>query len=94
MLDAAIGAMSFDAAPAALTDRDVPWASLTTPAEITASAQAAATGCFEEIDDGWGGRLRTPAGPIRFPEDAPPLGRPAPQLGADTEAVLGALPNG
>ena len=91
LVDAAIGAVDFDDAVAALNARDVPWASLTTPAEIVDSEQAVATGCFEEIDDGWGGRMRTPAAPVRFPEGAPPVDRAAPKLGADTDAVLSAL---
>ena len=87
-VEAALGAMTFDEAVAALNARDLAWAPLTTPAEVANSVQAAATGCFEEIGDGWGGVMRSPAAPVRFPEGAPAVTRAPPRLGAHTEEVL------
>jgi formyl-CoA transferase len=55
---------------------------------MAASEQAAAAGCFFEVDNGWGGQMLSPASPARFPEGAPAVTRPAPKLGQHTREVL------
>jgi crotonobetainyl-CoA:carnitine CoA-transferase CaiB-like acyl-CoA transferase len=50
-----------------------------------------AVGFFEEVDHETEGRLLQYATPILFDGERPPLGSPAPSLGADTDDVLGEL---
>jgi crotonobetainyl-CoA:carnitine CoA-transferase CaiB-like acyl-CoA transferase len=45
-------------------------------------------GCFETVGNGWGGTMRVPAAPARFPEGAPKVSRAAPKLGEHTREVL------
>jgi crotonobetainyl-CoA:carnitine CoA-transferase CaiB-like acyl-CoA transferase len=71
-----------------LTALDLAWAPMATLAELAESDMARDAGCFETIEDGWGGQFRAPAAPARFPEGAPPIGRPAPRLGQHTREVL------
>ncbi|HXY91516.1 MAG TPA: CoA transferase, partial [Acidimicrobiia bacterium] len=47
-----------------------------------------AVGFWERMEHPTEGTLRQYATPIRFDGERPPLGRPAPALGADTVAVL------
>lgn len=88
LVDAAFAEMTMDEAAAALTAADIIWAPMATLAEVAAAPQAISAGCFAEIPDGWGGRMRTPAAPARFPEGAPALTRAAPRLGEHTAEVL------
>lgn len=67
---------------------DVAWGPLGTLAEHAASERADLAGCFVELEDGLGGRFRAPATPVRFPEGAPQVGKPAPFLGQHTREVL------
>jgi crotonobetainyl-CoA:carnitine CoA-transferase CaiB-like acyl-CoA transferase len=90
MIDQAIGAMTLAEASARLAAADLIWAPLTTLAELADSDMARMAGCFETVEDGWGGSFRAVAAPARFPEGAPPIGRPAPKLGEHTREVLAA----
>ena len=71
-----------------LDSLDVAWAPLGTLAELAASERAELAGCFVTVEDGFGGSFRAPAGPVRFPEGAPPIGKAAPFLGQHTREVL------
>lgn len=88
MIDEAFAGMTLDEAGARLTEVDLAWAPMATLAELAASDMAEQAGCFETVADGWGGQFRNPAPPARFPEGAPPIGRPAPRLGQHTREVL------
>lgn len=87
-VEAAISRLGFAEAAAALTAADLIWAPMASLAEVAASEQATASGCFVEVEDGWGGAFRSPATPARFPEGAPRPGRAAPKLGEHTQEVL------
>jgi crotonobetainyl-CoA:carnitine CoA-transferase CaiB-like acyl-CoA transferase len=73
---------------ARLEEQDVAHAPLGTLAELAASEFARDAGCFQPVEDGWGGSFLTTAAPARFPEGAPPVGRGAPKLGQHTREVL------
>lgn len=88
MIDQAIGAMTLADASERLTAADLIWAPLTTLEELAESDMARQAGCFETVEDGWGGSFRAVAPPARFPEGAPPIGRAAPKLGEHTREVL------
>ncbi len=88
MVDAAFARLTLAEAGALLTAADLIWAPMATLDELSRSEQARAAGCFETIDDGWGGRMSSPASPARFPEGAPSVSAPAPKLGQHTEMVL------
>lgn len=88
MVDAGFAAHSYDEMAQALTEADLAWAPLASLADMAASEQAAAAGCFFEVDNGWGGQMLSPASPARFPEGAPAVTRPAPKLGQHTREVL------
>lgn len=88
VIDAAFAEMTLAEAGAQLTLHDVAWAPMATLAELAASEMAQTAGCFVTVEDGWGGNFRAPATPVRFPEGAPPIGRPAPKLGQHTRQVL------
>lgn len=93
LVDDALGRLTLAEAGERLTAADLIWAPMATLSELAASEQAAVSGCFVEIEDGWGGRFPSPAAPARFPEGAPEIGRPAPKLGEHTAEVLGAPPS-
>lgn len=88
MIDEAFAGMTLAEASQRLTDGDLAWAPMATLAELADSDMAREAGCFETVADGWGGSFRAPAAPARFPEGAPPVGRPAPKLGEHTREVL------
>jgi crotonobetainyl-CoA:carnitine CoA-transferase CaiB-like acyl-CoA transferase len=88
MCDEAFGRMTLAEAGEKLSANDLAWAPMGTLEELANSQMAADAGCFFEVEDGWGGRFRTPAAPVRFPEGAPPVGRAAPKLGEHTYEVL------
>jgi crotonobetainyl-CoA:carnitine CoA-transferase CaiB-like acyl-CoA transferase len=90
MIDEGFAKMTLDEAGARLTELDLAWAPMATLAELADSDMAKTAGCFETVADGWGGQFRAPAAPARFPEGAPPIGRPAPKLGEHTREVLAA----
>jgi len=90
MIDEAFAGMTLAQVAERLAASDLAWAPLSTLAELAESDMAEQAGCFETVADGWGGAFRTPAAPARFPEGAPPVGRPAPRLGQHTREVLAA----
>ncbi|MFO1014888.1 MAG: CoA transferase [Caulobacteraceae bacterium] len=73
---------------ARLTDEDVIFAPLQTPAEVMQDDYARAAGCFVEVEDAFGAKYEAPAAPARFPgaDDGPK--RPAPKLGEHTREIL------
>ena len=73
---------------ARLREQDVAHAPLGTLAELAEAEYARDAGCFQAVEDGWGGSFLTTAAPARFPEGAPPTGRAAPRLGQHTREVL------
>ncbi len=91
MIDAGFAGMTLEEAGQRLTDCDLAWAPMNTLAELAQSDMARQAGCFETVADGWGGQFLAPAAPARFPEGAPPIGRPAPRLGQHTREVLEAV---
>lgn len=88
MIDEAFALLTLDEAAERLDAHDLAWAPMATLAELAESDMAKQAGCFETVADGWGGRFQSPAPPARFPEGAPPIGRPAPKLGEHTREVL------
>ena len=88
MIDEAFAGMTLDEAAERLTANDLAWAPMGTLGELAESDMARIAGCFETVSDGRGGQFRSPAPPARFPEGAPPIGRPAPKLGEHTREVL------
>jgi crotonobetainyl-CoA:carnitine CoA-transferase CaiB-like acyl-CoA transferase len=88
--DEAFARFTLDDICARLKEHDVAHAPLGTLAELAEADWAHAAGCFEVVEDGWGGSFRVPASPARFPEGAPPVGRAAPRLGQHTREVLAA----
>ena len=90
MIDESFAGMTLDEVGQKLTDGGLAWAPMGTLAELAESQMARDAGCFEVVADGWGGSFRSPAPPARFPEGAPPIGRPAPKLGEHTREVLSA----
>ena len=91
MVDEAFAGLTLEKAAAALTAADLIWSPLATLEEFAAAPQSEAAGCFEMIEDGWGGRFLSPASPARFPEGAPAVRRGAPKLGEHTDEVLAQL---
>lgn len=88
IVDEGFAGMTLEEAAQRLTENDLAWAPMATLGELAQSEMADLAGCFETVQDGWGGSFRTPAAPARFPEGAPPVGRPAPRLGQHTREVL------
>ena len=87
-IDAGFAAMTLAQAGQRLTDCDLAWAPMADLAELATSDMARQAGCFETVEDGWGGQFLAPAAPARFPEGAPRVGAPAPRLGQHTREVL------
>lgn len=58
--------------------------------EALATPEVEARGILQEVRDGTGGSYRTVGTPLFFTEAEMPAPEPAPQLGADTDAVLAA----
>ena len=74
---------------AARFDREgVWWAPVQSLAEVAADPQAAAAGAFVDVPTRDGGTQRAVASPVGFGDAALGPTRPAPALGADTDAVL------
>lgn len=67
---------------------DLAHAPLGTLAELADAPYAQEAGCFQDVEDGWGGVFRTTAAPARFPEGAPAVGKAAPRLGQHTREIL------
>lgn len=81
LLDAAFGAMTWDAASAALEEAGLVWGPVLTVAQAANDPQAAAAGCFVEVPRADGAPIRLPAGPIDFGALPDPVYRRAPAIG-------------
>lgn len=88
LCDEGFAQFTLDEIGARLTEHDLAWAPMGTLAELAEAQYAEDAGCFETVEDGWGGSFRVPASPVRFPEGAPKVGRAAPKLGQHTREVL------
>jgi crotonobetainyl-CoA:carnitine CoA-transferase CaiB-like acyl-CoA transferase len=75
-------------AAAILEEFGVPHSLIFTPADIAVDPHYAARGAIVELDHPVIGKLRLPAIQPHFSSGPPPEMRPAPALGADTDAVL------
>jgi len=80
--------LTLEEACARLTELDVAHAPLGTLEELVEAPFAEAAGCFQPVEDGWGGAFRVAAAPARFPEGAPAVGMAAPKLGEHTREIL------
>jgi len=88
IVDEAFAKMTLAEVSERLNAGDLAWAPMGTLAELAEADYAKDAGCFEVVEDGWGGSFRVPASPARFPEGAPPVRRAAPKLGEHTREVL------
>ncbi len=86
--DAGFLQLTLEEACAQLTELDVAHAPLGTLEELVQAPFAEEAGCFQTVEDGWGGAFRIAAAPARFPEGAPSVGMAAPKLGEHTREVL------
>jgi crotonobetainyl-CoA:carnitine CoA-transferase CaiB-like acyl-CoA transferase len=87
-LDAGFAMQPMAAIDAALTASGVTWSMLRNLPEVVADPYAEACGAFIDVDDGEGGRLRTPGPPVRFPGADLGVSGEVPTIGQHTEAVL------
>ncbi|HZQ86661.1 MAG TPA: CoA transferase, partial [Acidimicrobiales bacterium] len=71
--------------------RGIPITPVNTAADLSTDPHLEAVGYWETVDDPALGKLRVAGAPYRFGRAGWSTG-PAPALGADTEAVLSALP--
>lgn len=88
IVDDGFRALTLEEACARLAELDVAHAPLGTLEELVEAPFAEAAGCFQPVEDGWGGAFRVAAAPARFPEGAPPVGMAAPKLGEHTREIL------
>lgn len=88
ILDDAFRAFTLEDICARLREFDLAHAPLGTLGELAEAPYAHEAGCFQDVEDGWGGTFKTTAAPVRFPEGAPQVGRAAPRLGQHTLSVL------
>jgi len=70
-----------------LSQQEGQWDVVQTARELNADPQALANGYVQTVDYGDGRSLQMVSAPVQFGEEPPEL-RPAPEHGADTEAVL------
>lgn len=89
--DEAFGALDFADIARRLDEADLVWAPVQSPAEVAADPQVAAAGALIEVEDGSGGKYRSPAAPARFPGADAQVRPPAPRLGQHTREVLAGL---
>ena len=89
-LDAAFGALDFDALAARLDAEDIVWAPVQTASEVVADPQLQAAGCFADMAGPDGATLKTPAGPVRFVGMQTGRLGASPAPGGDTAAALSA----
>ncbi len=88
MIEEGFAKLTLAEASEKLKELDLIWAPMETLATLAESDLARDAGCFETVSDGWGGTMRVPAAPARFPEGAPKVSRAAPKLGEHTREVL------
>jgi crotonobetainyl-CoA:carnitine CoA-transferase CaiB-like acyl-CoA transferase len=84
-LDSSFGARSMSVWEARFADCGVWWAPVLTPGEVVADEQVIAAGCFIDVE---GKDFQTVASPVEFRRHPKSSVAAAPELGADTEAVL------
>jgi len=90
-LDAGFAARTLDEIGRDLDDAGLIWSPVLTAAEALRDPAHLAAGNFIEMDDGEGGTMLSPAGPVRFRgEEAAPKG-PSPAPGQHTDAILSEL---
>ena len=87
-LEAGFANFTLDEIGPRLTERDVMWAPLQTPAQVVDDPFAQAAGCFIEVTDFTGETYLAPASPARFPGVVDRTNVPAPPLGEHTRAIL------
>lgn len=91
LLDAAFAQLAFDVIAGRLAAADIVWSPVQTLADFIDDPQAAAAGCFVQVDDGAGDSFRALAPPLRFDGNQPSRMRRVAPLGYDTAAVLASL---
>jgi crotonobetainyl-CoA:carnitine CoA-transferase CaiB-like acyl-CoA transferase len=64
------------------------WGPVQSPLEVVADPQVAANGYILDIDHPAHGHVRVAASPVQFNSEPPAVRNAAPEIGADTEAVL------
>ncbi|HEX7759888.1 MAG TPA: CaiB/BaiF CoA-transferase family protein [Caulobacteraceae bacterium] len=87
-LDHGFRALTLEEVGQRLTDGDVIWAPMQTPAQVIQDPVAQSAGCFIEVEDASGARFLAPASPARLPGEPHRPSRPAPGLGQHTREVL------
>src|SRR5262249_50298270 len=87
-LEAAFAELTLEEVGPRLTDMDVMWAPLQTPAQVVEDPFAKAAGCFIEVTDFAGETYLAPASPARFPGIVDRTTTPAPPLGRHTRDIL------
>jgi crotonobetainyl-CoA:carnitine CoA-transferase CaiB-like acyl-CoA transferase len=92
-LDAGFGALSRAEAGERLTTANIVWAPVLSAEEVLDDPLAAAAGCFVEVEDGAGGRYRSPSPPVRLAGGDGPKRRP-PRVGEHTDEILAELGSG
>jgi crotonobetainyl-CoA:carnitine CoA-transferase CaiB-like acyl-CoA transferase len=86
-LDEAFAALPYEELERRLDAEDVVWSPVQSPAELLRDPQAEAAGCFVEVEDGQGGRFRSPNNPARFGGEEPAPRAAPPLLGQHTDSV-------
>jgi crotonobetainyl-CoA:carnitine CoA-transferase CaiB-like acyl-CoA transferase len=89
-LDAGFAALTLAQAGERLTAAHIVWSPVLAAAEVADDPLAAAAGCLVEVEDGAGGRFRSPAPPVRL-AGGDETKRPSPRVGEHTDAVLAEL---
>jgi crotonobetainyl-CoA:carnitine CoA-transferase CaiB-like acyl-CoA transferase len=90
-LDVAFARLSFAEVSAALSGADLVWSPVWSPEQVISDPQAAAAGCFTEVEDQAGGSFKAPAAPVRFSEADEGLKRRVARLGEHTDGILSEL---
>jgi crotonobetainyl-CoA:carnitine CoA-transferase CaiB-like acyl-CoA transferase len=90
-LDRAVAVLSYDEAAAALNDAGVVWSPVQNPEQVVADPQAAAAGCFTDVEGADGRLFRAPNAPARFGDEDTSPKRPVAQFGQHTDAILSDL---
>jgi len=90
-LDFAFAKLSFAEVAAALSSADLVWSPVWSPEQVIGDPQAAAAGCFTEVEDQSGGRFMAPAAPVRFGEETGGPKRRVARFGEHTDPILSEL---
>jgi crotonobetainyl-CoA:carnitine CoA-transferase CaiB-like acyl-CoA transferase len=89
-LDAGFGALTLAQAGERLTASNIIWSPVLIAPEVLDDPLVSAAGCFVEVEDGAGGRYRSPAPPVRL-AGGDGAKRPPPRVGEHTDAILAEL---